>query len=324
MKKIALVIVVLAVLGGYGMAGSILPNPMAKMTFIVVDEETGEPISDVDVGVSFRKDWESSTRSEGITNIEGECTITGRGTHLIRYSAEKEGGYYKTLGGYAFEQVTSNLQLRHQPWNPKITVKLRKIKKPVPMYARRVDHAILPELGKKIGFDLMEADWVAPYGKGKVSDFVFLVTKEYSSEKDFKAEMTLTFSNSFDGIYAFPIDDSIYSDLKLPHLAPLDGYQKELKKFHSSDMSNDYNERQHYYFRIRSEEKDGKLQKALYGKIYNDIKINPFGYDRDTIGKPVIRFEYYLNPDGTRNTEFDPKKNLFSVFNSDMEKVQDP
>ncbi len=25
----------------------------------------------------------------------------------------------------------------------------------------------------------------------------------------------------------------------------------------------------------------------------------------------IIRFTYYLNPDGTRNVEFDPAKNLF-------------
>ena len=35
--------------------------------------------------------------------------------------------------------------------------------------------------------------------------------------------------------------------------------------------------------------------KAWYGKIYGDF----------------FDMVYYLNPDGTRNVEFDPKRNLF-------------
>jgi hypothetical protein len=44
---------------------------------------------------------------------------------------------------------------------------------------------------------------------------------------------------------------------------------------------------------------------ALYGKIHNPINYT-FNKKRKS-----VRFYYYLNPDGTRNMESDPSKNLF-------------
>jgi hypothetical protein len=41
----------------------------------------------------------------------------------------------------------------------------------------------------------------------------------------------------------------------------------------------------------------GEVVSAFYGKIYRDI------------GR--YHFTYCLNPDGTRNVEFDPRRNLF-------------
>jgi len=48
-------------------------------------------------------------------------------------------------------------------------------------------------------------------------------------------------------------------------------------------------------------DKDGKVVKALYGKIYGDF----------------FDMVYYLNPDGTRNIEYDPKRNLFKPAKHD-------
>jgi hypothetical protein len=61
-----------------------------------------------------------------------------------------------------------------------------------------------------------------------------------------------------------------------------------------------------YYFRIRTKTgADGQIVGGLYGKIYDGIM---FDTSLDTRGHmsctPGIRFTYYLNPDGTRNTEY--------------------
>jgi len=38
----------------------------------------------------------------------------------------------------------------------------------------------------------------------------------------------------------------------------------------------------------------------------------------------MISFEYYLNPDGTRNTEFKNDKNLIKKFSKTAERVYGP
>ena len=302
-----------------------LPKPLAKLTIIVVDEETNEPIKDAEVGVTFNQSGffePQYSRVEGTTDEDGKFSASKTCTGSVDFSAIAQ-GYYKTGFDYRFEKITSKFQVRHKPWNPKITLKLRKIKSPVPMYARKIYYAVIPELDKAIGFDLMAGDWVSPYGKGKVSDFIFTVIKEYKKDQDYQVDVSLTFSGSFDGIYPFPVMGNYPSKLKLPSLAPVGGYQKKLEKYHATDKSNNYNKNQHYYFRIRSQEKNGELEKALYGKIYHDIKVDAFGYYEDKSGRPAITFEYYLNPDGTRNVEFDPKQNLFKDLKP-SEQVQYP
>jgi len=56
---------------------------------------------------------------------------------------------------------------------------------------------------------------------------------------------------------------------------------------------------------------DGKVHKALYGKIHGEIR-----FDVINSKTAIIIFTYYLNPDGTRNLEFDQKRNLFQNLKS--------
>ncbi len=76
---------------------------------------------------------------------------------------------------------------------------------------------------------------------------------------------------------------------------------------------------QNYLFRVRSVvDEQGKLKEAKYGKLHDDFD---FGYAESN--KVLLAFTYYLNPDGTRNLEFDPTRNLFKEL-SPMEEVHDP
>ncbi len=68
-----------------------------------------------------------------------------------------------------------------------------------------------------------------------------------------------------------------------------------------------------YFIRIRTElDEEGEVTRALYGRI--DIG----GTNASIVWSPAhlrmpatIGFRYYINPDGTRNMEFDPERNLF-------------
>lgn len=290
--------------------------PEAKITVKVFDEYS-KPMDNVNVTIGFQ---EPKFREQGIKDV-AESGITGTsgtfsasrktGTH-IAYGAEKL-GYYKSYGEYQF---TTSKNGRWQPWNPEFTLVLRKIGNPVPMYACQLRSITLPEMNKRIGFDLIEYDWVTPYGNGKHADFIFRIDGKYYNEYEYDNTLTLTFTNKFDGIQLVTEDRRFGSQFKLPRTAPETGYQSKLIRTESrtpgQPYKSDSKEDNNYMFRIRSEEKNGELLRAMYGKIQGDFN---FGVDKMT-HKASITFTPYLNPDYSRNLELDIDKNLFKNLKS--------
>src|SRR6266540_1590030 len=204
--------------------------PEAKITVKVVNEE-GKPIDSAKVGITFEvpKGTTQGIKNvtiEGLTNNEGVMTATHKTIDRIGFGAIKD-GYYKSLGEYRFSPKERG---KLQPWNPEVIVVLRKIENPVPMYARNTHMTLitLPAVDKAIGFDLMEYDWVSPYGKGKQADFIFKYTATYTKEDDFSKKLEVTFPNKFDGIQLVKEDRRQGSMLKLPRLAPENGYKGSL------------------------------------------------------------------------------------------------
>ncbi|MHB8881740.1 MAG: hypothetical protein ACYC69_09590 [Thermodesulfovibrionales bacterium] len=100
---------------------------------------------------------------------------------------------------------------------------------------------------------------------------------------------------------------------KLPRYAPEEGYQNTLTRYINRHgvgaTENDFSDENNYIIRIRSEEKDGKLIQAMYGKIQGDIEFYPGDSKTASIG-----FKYFLNPDYTRNLEYG--ENLFKNLKS--------
>lgn len=290
--------------------------PEAKVTVKVVDEFSN-PVEKAEVFIGFqegkgREQGIKGVAERGITGADGVYSASRKTIDHISYGAEKQ-GYYKSYVEYHF---TTSKDGRWQPWNPEFKLVLRKIGNPVPMYACQLRTITLPESNKRIGFDLIEYDWVTPYGKGKRTDFIFRVDGKYNNEYDYDNTLTLTFANKFDGIQLVTEDRRFGSQFKLPRIAPETGYQSKLIRSKSrtpgQPYKSDSKEDNNYIFRIRSEEKNGEQIRAMYGKIQGDIN---FGVDKMT-HKASITFRPYLNPDYTRNLEFDIDKNLFKNLKS--------
>jgi hypothetical protein len=285
---------------------------LAKITIVVVDE-FDRPIEGANVGIGFQydKSWATDVRgARGLTDVNGKFSASNTGNVYIGYGARKD-GYYESSNRYQFEE--SSLAV-WKPWNPELKVILRKIENPVPMYARDLRRLlkalVIPVADKEVGFDLIEFDWVVPYGRGFVSDFIFYLTMIDNSLEDYEYNLKIKFSNEFDGIIAFDEEVLHGSLLKLPRMAPVDGYKKEISSFTSGlkrGAKNSSNNNRHYIFRIRSEQEGEKLKRAMYGKIISDIDVLSVRGSK----LPAIFFKYYLNPDYTRNLEFDQKRNLF-------------
>jgi hypothetical protein len=202
-------------------------------------------------------------------------------------------------------------------WNPTQTIVLKKIGKPIAMYAKQARIEV-PELEKSIGFDLMEGDWVAPYGHGKQSDFIFQAQRRFASWQDFDSSFQLSFSHPNDGLVPVVVPLNQGSILRMSALAPEDGYVTKLSEQLSDNPSKGWEKSEkkdrNYYFRVRTAIDDrGNIVSAHYGKIYGDFKIDAI--NSKTL---LIFFQYYINPNpNSQNVEFDPKQNLFQGLKFD-------
>jgi hypothetical protein len=266
----------------------------------------------------------------GTTDKNGLCTLKGKGSGGDAGISVKKDGYYGSSGySVDFTNVTGKVMQKWQPWNPTIPVVLKRKGKTIAMYARKVTGLPIPAQGVQIGFDLINADWVEPYGDGETTDFIFrldrkpeiVVKDEYGPLTLYDVTLTVSFTNSTDGIQSFPIPVRGRSALRLPAMAPENGYITNIVKRMYQDETNapycDVREDENYFFRVRTQiNPAGLITNALYGKIHGD-------FDR-AFQAGILRFTYYLNPTpNDRNIEFDPSKNLFPGLSS-LEEVRDP
>ena len=281
---------------------------IAKITVKIVDENDADiKGAKVVFGSFIGADTRKVNSVEGNSDEKGFFTGTLEATNSVTISAQKE-GYYGSDLHYTFKGVKTK---RWEPWNPVLKVVLKRIINPVPMYARdtRKSPIQIPVIGKAAGFDLTAFDWIKPYGKGNHADMFFKVEKRLTAWNNFESKLTVSFPNKFDGIQLVKDDRKFGSALVLSRFAPEDGYVQKLSHFMNQNpgepRKDDFKDDNNYYIRVRSEVKNGKIVRAMYGKMYGDIVFDP------RISTAQIIFKYYLNPDYTRNLEFDSRHNLF-------------
>lgn len=293
---------------------------VAKVSVQVVDEE-GRPVEGTAVTITFNAAALSKDATKGDTDANGSFTATGSSRDGVIGVVAAKVRYYDSELGHSFLVRKWGLW---QPWDKKIQVRLRPVVNPVPMYVRNSSFKF-PVIGKRVGFDMTRSDWVKPYGEGTRPDVFFLFNRNYQDTDNFEATLSITFPDPNDGIQS--VKDrwgGAYgsgSEYKLPRVAPEGGYRSTLMKTASSgrhgykdDGSNDNN----YIFRVRTERSNGQVRRAMYGKILGDIEFAPLAGDNG-----AIVMHYYLNPDHSRNLEFDPKRNLFTSL-PDREGVARP
>jgi hypothetical protein len=274
-----------------------------KATIKVVDE-SGAPFFGALATIGYYTN-SVSTVTDGITDTNGIFTLTHTAHSEyadISFEAKKD-GYYSI-----WQQVNLQAPYEEAKWNPTKTLVLKKIAKPIAMYAKKYAMALkLPEYGKPTAYDLEIGDWVGPYGKGVNKDIIF--QKDYSDKaaEGYYSKVTVSFPKDGDGIQVYNILDSeMGSGLLSPHEAPQDGYQpavtREVSALRGQPSKNEHDPNRIYFFRVRTvKDHEGNIVSAHYGKIYGDF----------------MQFTYYLNPTpNDRNIEFDPKQNLLGGLQS--------
>jgi hypothetical protein len=278
---------------------------------IKVVNEDGVPFPGTLVRIGYYTN-SVSTGSDVFTDTNGISIFshTARSENAdISFSVSKE-GYYPIW-------QSADLQSPYAPakWDMEKTLVLKKIGKPIAMYAKKYVMGLkLPEYGKAIAYDLEIGDWVGPYGKGIKKDIIF--QKDYFDKGvgGYYSKVTVSFPKDGDGMQVYTIPDlEIGSGLRSPHEAPQDGYQpyatREVSAILGQPSKNEHDPNRIYLFRVRTvKDHEGNIVSAHYGKIYGDF----------------MQFSYYLNPTpNSRNIEFDPKQNLLGGIQS-FEQVTTP
>jgi hypothetical protein len=304
----------------------------------VVDENTREPVAGADVAISFTRPVNSDGH-HGETDKAGNFGARGTNTMGVFIRINKK-GYYEWVKRRGIRKGDHS-----------VTVVLRKVENPIPLYVRDV-FLKFPIFDEWLGFDFEVGDWVAPQGRGKSRDILFKFHREYMGNdyterelekliprvqeakkkrgEKWNAEEFRLKTAKWDGVLWMDFPSELAgiveekggylpnSKMKMPHLAPEDGYQTEeieiKKKSYKSEKEKAEEIQQYikfgegkpsgYFIRTRVVEVDGKVVKANYAKLADKIGVGAGG---------SINFTYYFNPTpNDRNLEYRPGSNLAS------------
>jgi hypothetical protein len=289
--------------------------PLARLVIKAVDENRA-PVEGVNVSLSFMEPVSRQPAVvEGLTNAEGLFVGEGGSDSSVGSNIHKA-GYYPA--GFPFAPFREVREGKWQPWGATYMAVLRKIENPIPMYARRLRRLVIPIADQPCGFDLEASDWVAPWGKGKIADFVMTLTRRYASRDDFDVNVVLSFTNPLDGIQETNLPEQFRgSEFLWPRQAPERGFEPTHSSRFGAKPGSDYygnaSEESAFFFRVRTQERNGQIVGALYGKIKGGIRLE----GRET-GTCAVAFAYYLNPTSLdRNMEWDTKRNLLTGLSHD-------
>ena len=294
----------------------------AKMRVV---DDTGAPVQGADVAIEFvAPRQEQSVTYRGTTGKEGAFSAQGQSLIEVYMEAKKSGHYDARVYGLSPKKDHDRV------------VVIPRVLNPVPLFANET-YPRIPAQNEWLGYDFEVADWIAPHGKGKVADIRFKFRNEFKgwednvknldeeiafskrayaarkeewTEEKFKlsagkwdATLDISFPGEKEGLFE-ETRFLAYSQLKLPHKAPAEGYVptwRYTSKTYSPPTTRD-NVGFFLRTRVKLDEK-GNILSANYAKIMGDIHCAATG---------VLRFTYYYNPKANdRNLEFDPTKNLF-------------
>ncbi len=302
------------------------------VTMFVKDDE-GKPVKGAEIEGTFERSFSETggAKFKDFTDAGGRWQRRGFTSGNVGGTVWKEGYYMTPFEFKHFKLSTKEITPTTHFLPVTNHIVLRKEINPVPMYAREVTLKV-PVSGKPMGFDFMAGDWVAPDGKGKVADVVMTLWWTKESSTNWSNRVTIEFPNAGDGLVKISTNQYFKDcEFNLPRYAPEAGYERELRQTSSREGVVRIQDPpvplrdECFFFRIRAvKAPDGSITKALYGKIrsnYQQNGIAAYG-DGDT---GTINFTYYLNPDGTRNMEFDYKRNLYKDFKpGDIRQPQRP
>lgn len=277
--------------------------------------EDGKPVENAEVVVSYIG-YGPPTRINGETDQNGVFVSRSEAPKLRIELEVSKAGYYKSL----FRHQLGNSLVKDTEGEYKLI--LRKIVKPVAMYAKKVN-MVFPALGEEYGFDFEAGDWVKPHGKGNRADVFFLAEKTFKDMFRYKGTVTARFSGKKDGLLIDPtkILGSVFLSAKKAPLEDVYTQSSQIMRGKFADKNELNTPLHNYVFRARSEVRGKEIVKANYGRILGGMFVAAGSNDPNAI---AVRFSYYFNPEvNDTSLEFARRENLFKNLKQ-MEHVTHP
>jgi hypothetical protein len=282
-----------------------------------VVDDLGQGVAQAQATIAFIGYFQGSGETyNGSTDGSGDFKANGSAEHSVFLVANKP-GYYEAR----VDRLPKDRDFD-------LTVVIPRILKRIPLYACRAE-LVIPTRNEWLGYDFEVGDWVAPIGLGKVTDLRFKFRNEFKgwqfSDKDmahsrlvnststeeeirnfygkWDGELEISFPGAKEGLVE-ELRFLKYSQLKLPHQAPLEGYGPTWRYTDNSYSPPTAREQVGFFLRTRVKlDATGNIISAHYTKIMGDVRVAAQG---------SLQFTYYFNPTANdRNLEFDPTKNLF-------------
>ncbi|MDQ5980169.1 MAG: hypothetical protein QG602_3144, partial [Verrucomicrobiota bacterium] len=250
--------------------------------------DTGEPLPGASLGLSWGRLGDTSDNAGDRridADAQGRAVFTGHTNYLIYAYGATKSGYYPTgsLEGHF-------LAIKGDVWEPRdqtVTIVLRAIKNPVPMYVARVRQS-LPANDVWLGYDLEKGDWLPPHGSGEQRDFEFFYHGAVEDNLNYEGTLPLRIPGEGNGILVHEQDQALRSEFRMPYEAPLDGYLNSWSWHNARRTGNSpgalstfIDEKvlgRNFIFRVRSVlDAEGKVISACYGKIHSPVILDPRG-----------------------------------------------
>ena len=277
---------------------TLLPGGCAEdidLKLQVVDAD-GTPVAGAFVHGYFYQEQVVQGRKNGTytgtTDADGRVTLSGEEDIYVKVKVTKD-GYHDSYREIVVRPIVFDEDETQ-------TMLLKAKRNPVPLHAK---HVVLVrddlQDGQPYGYDLLVGDFVAPHGKGSVSDFVLTYTRQGTDTYNFSWTLDIGFSGEEDGL--IPVNfETTESALVSDYDAPAEGYVNQWTLHESragvfDSPAGNVDKWRSYYFRVRtSVDPEGNVT-GHYGKMYGEF---PAGV-------------YYVNPTrGDRNVEWAVRNNL--------------
>ena len=278
----------------------------AQVSLRVVDDE-GAFVPRVKVRVQMGMNFEEKSYwIDGETDENGLFLVEGVTTgNKIAISLSKD-GYYNSNRELHFIRMGSEHAVKDgkwQPWGKDERILLRKIREQIQPITHGGPYDI-PKTNEWVSFDMLERDWVAPFGKGKEADVEFLFSWYGKDPLNWERQrFGVRFpGNPYNGGYlcgtkkesSFPYAFRAATGNTDFHRELFDDMNRGKHRFGMLDGTSDF------VFRIRSvTNRVGRLLSCNYGRF----RLLDYGVERTGMGSMMMRYDY--NPSSMdTNLEF--------------------